>query len=316
MKNKVALVLPYFGNLPGYFSLFLRSIEMNPDFDVLLITDIDLTGLQLPVNVRPIELSFEDIRRRVASLIPVSFKLDSSYKLCDCKPLYGILFEKELEGYDFWGHCDADMIFGDLAHFITDRLLDSYDKLFTHGHFVLYRNDPRINHLAIEFHDAPCGLDFAASSSLSCYFDEVGMANIVKLAGIRVYEHPVFADITPKVDSLTLADICKDENYPGQRFFWQNGHIYRLATGLSEPTEFMYIHLQKRRMEVCVDPNEPAWEICSHTFYPEGSAPSKEPHSLRNRLEQEAGYQLSRLRRFSLERVRLSSAIKALRASL
>lgn len=316
MLNKIALVLPYYGSLPGYFSLFLRSVEMNPDFDILFITDIDLTGVRLPANVHPVRLSFEDIRSRVASLIPVSFKLDTPYKLCDCKPLYGILFERELKGYDFWGHCDADMLFGDLSHFITDGLLGSHDKLFTHGHFVLYRNEPRINRLAIKYQEAPCGLEFAASSSLSCYLDEVGMAHIAKLAGIRVYEKPLFADITPKLDALTLAPICEEKNYPGQRFFWNEGHVYRLARGLAAPTEFMYIHLQKRRMEVCVDPAEPVWEICRHAFYPEGSAPLKEPHSLRNRLEQEGGFQLSRLRRLSPERVRLSLVIKALRASL
>lgn len=316
MINKVALVLPYYGSFPNYFQLFLRSVELNTEFEVLLVTDIETVGICLPDNVHVVRLSLGDIRDRIASSIPAPLKLDAAYKLCDCKPLYGILFEKELRSYDFWGHCDADMLFGDLSHFVTDEILDSHDKLFTHGHFVLYRNEPHVNRLAIEYHDAPCGLDFAASSSLCCYFDEVGMANIAKLSGLRVYENPAFADITPKVDALTLAPVCKEENLPGQRFFWRNGCVIRTADGLSEATEFMYIHLQKRRMDVHVDVSESAWEVCRHGFYPEGETPVKEPHAFRSRLEQEGGFQLSRLRRFSPERVRLSSAIKSLRASL
>lgn len=316
MNKKVALVLPYFGIFPNYFQLFLRSVELNPEFDVLLVTDIETANINLPSNVHMVRISLEDIRNRIATLIPAPLKLDTAYKLTDCKPLYGVLFERELRGYDFWGHCDADMLFGDLSHFVTDEILNSHDRLFTHGHFVLYRNAPRINHLAIEYHDAPCGLDFAASSSLCCYFDEVGMANIAKLAGIRIYENPAFADITPKVDALTLAPVCKDKNLPRQRFFWRNGCVVRTADGFSDTTEFMYIHLQKRHMEVNVDVSESAWEVCRHGFYPESAAPEKEPHAFRNRLMQEGGFQLSRLRRFSLERVRLSSAIKSLRASL
>lgn len=316
MTNKIALVLPYYGRFPNYFQLFLRSVEMNPGFDVLLVTDIDTAGVSLPANVHVVALSLGDIRNRVKSLIPAPLKLDEAYKLCDCKPLYGVLFEKELNGYQFWGHCDADMLFGDLSFFVNDEILDSHDKLFTHGHFVLYRNEPRVNGLGIEYHDAPCGLDFAASSKLCCYFDEVGIANIAKLAGLRVYENPAFADITPVTDTLTLAPICSDANMPGQRFFWRDGHVVRTAEGLSEPTEFMYIHLQKRRMEVHVDGDEPAWEICRHGFYAEGAAPAKEPRAFLNRIEQEGGFQLSRLRRLSPERVRLSSAIKAMRLSL
>ena len=314
--NKIAFVLPYFGSLPKFFPLFLRSVEKNPRIDLLLITDIDLGDSPLPKNVRVFNLSFKDIQSRVAALLPMPFKLGSPYKLCDCKPIYGLVFEPELKGYGFWGHCDADMIFGDLSQFVTDELLDSHDKLFSHGHLVIYRNDACVNRLAIDYHDAPCGLDFAAASDLCCYFDEVGMTNIAKIAGLRVYENPDFADITPKIDDLTLAPICAQDNIPGQRFFWRNGKIVRTIEREDGQTEFMYIHLQKRFMNVYVDSNDMAWEIRNHGFYPEGSAPAKEPHFLRNRIRQEMGFQLSRIRRFSPERVRLSFAIKALRTSL
>ena len=30
----------------------------------------------------------------------------------DLRPAYGVLFEEYLDGYDFWGHCDLDVLFG------------------------------------------------------------------------------------------------------------------------------------------------------------------------------------------------------------
>lgn len=314
MKSKVALVLPYFGKFPNYFSLFLKSVELNPDFDLLLVTDLDCSGYRLPTNVRLVNMTFDEVRQRVFQRIDKRFPLDAVYKLCDCKPCYGLIFAEELKSYDYWGHCDADMLFGDLSLYITDDLLTRYDKLFTHGHFVLYRNCDRINRLALDYRDAPCGLDFAMSSKLACYFDEVGMANIAKLASLRVYDNPAFADITPKHDELTLAPICSVGNIADQRFYWKNGHVVREAG--SSTTEFMYIHLQKRRMEVHVSPGSMNWEIVNHGFYDHGSAPHEIPGRFRSKINQELGFQLSRIKRFSPERVRLSAAIKSMRASL
>lgn len=316
MNYKIALVLPYFGKFPNYFSLFLKSVELNPDFDLLLVSDLDCSGYRIPPNVHIIDMTFDEVRARVWKRVDKHFPLDEVYKLCDCKPCYGLIFADELKGYDFWGHCDADLLFGDLSHFISDDLLSSYDKLFTHGHFVLYKNSSRINQLALTYRDVPCGLDFAMSSKLACYFDEVGMANIAKLAKLRVYQNPTFADITPKCDRLKFAPICAANNLPDQRFFWRNGHVICESGNGDESLELMYIHLQKRKMDVFVTPGSLDWEIVNHAFYDEGSVPSNIPGALRSRIVQEFGFQLSRLQRLTPERVRLSAAIKAMRASL
>lgn len=62
------------------------------------------------------------------------------YKLCDYKPAYGYIFEEYLSSYKFWGHCDIDTIMGNLNKYITNDLLNNYDKLFCLGHFIMYRN--------------------------------------------------------------------------------------------------------------------------------------------------------------------------------
>ena len=40
--------------------------------------------------------------------------LDRPYKLCDFKPAYGFIFGEYLKEYDYWGHCDIDIVWGDL----------------------------------------------------------------------------------------------------------------------------------------------------------------------------------------------------------
>ena len=43
--------------------------------------------------------------------------LERPYKCCDLKPAYGVIFEEYLTAYSYWGHCDFDLIFGDLQYF-------------------------------------------------------------------------------------------------------------------------------------------------------------------------------------------------------
>lgn len=61
--------------------------------------------------------------------------LEKPYKLCDFRPLYGEIFSNYVDGYDFWGYCDCDLIFGDIRKFLTEELLSTKDYLLGMGHF-------------------------------------------------------------------------------------------------------------------------------------------------------------------------------------
>ena len=75
------------------------------------------------------------------------------YKLCDFKPTFGQTLAELLEGVDFWGHVDCDMVLGDLRAFLTEEILDSYDvaglrgRRFVHGPLTVYRNTEPVNAL-------------------------------------------------------------------------------------------------------------------------------------------------------------------------
>lgn len=68
------------------------------------------------------------------------------------------MFPEVIHGYDFWGHCDLDIIYGDVRAFFTDDFLDSYDYIsvrhdYTTGCFGLYRNNELLNNYFLKSKD-------------------------------------------------------------------------------------------------------------------------------------------------------------------
>ena len=118
--------MPYFGKLPDFFPVFLKSCKYNSSFNWLIITN-DKTSYSYHSNVLPMYMSFSMFKEKVQSKFDFQINLDTYQKLCDYKPSYGYLFEDQIKDYKFWGFCDIDVVLGNLDHFITDALLDEYD---------------------------------------------------------------------------------------------------------------------------------------------------------------------------------------------
>lgn len=139
--KRIALILPYFGKFPNYFRFFLESIRRNPTIDLLLFTDNEFNS-DYPGNVHIYDMSFEQFKAKLQARFDFPLThLQSPYCLCDFKPAYGYCLQEYLDGYDFWGHCDCDLIFGDIRSILTDNILSRYDRILTRGHLTLYRND-------------------------------------------------------------------------------------------------------------------------------------------------------------------------------
>ena len=142
--KKIAFVIPYIGKLPTYFPFWLKTCANNPTVDFLLFTD-DVTKYDYPSNVKVKICSFDELKERFQKLFDFQIALNSPYKFCDFKPVYGEAFAEELDGYDFWGHCDIDLFWGDIRNFLTEEVLNKYEYVYTHGHCCLYRNRPDVN---------------------------------------------------------------------------------------------------------------------------------------------------------------------------
>src|ERR1043165_6551454 len=99
MRNRVAVVVPYFGNLPSYFEYFIQSV-LDQEFDLLFFSDINAPKT-LPKNVKWNETTFSELRELIENKLDVKTNLRKPYKLCDFRPAYGIIFDDYLGGYDF-----------------------------------------------------------------------------------------------------------------------------------------------------------------------------------------------------------------------
>lgn len=150
-RNKIVILIPYYGKFPWYFSYFLHSCRFNLTIDFIIFTDTVFSGV-LPPNVRIISKTLSDIKELASRALQIPASLEFPYKLCDFKPAYGLIFQEYTVGYDFWGQSDIDVIYGDLRGFMDDEMLDKYDFIsvrhdYTTGCFALYRNTGLMNNI-------------------------------------------------------------------------------------------------------------------------------------------------------------------------
>ena len=142
---RVAIIIPYFGTFPVWFELYLYSCSKNPQVDFIFFTDCELPE-RIYENTIFHKTDFESYCKRVSDCLSIKFKPKDPYKLCDLKPFYGIIHQKELESYDFWGFGDVDLIYGDLNIIVNHKNLHQYDFITTHGgriggHFTIMKKD-------------------------------------------------------------------------------------------------------------------------------------------------------------------------------
>lgn len=266
MEKKVCMIICYFGKLPNYFELWLNSCKYNETIDFFLITD-DKSEYNLPKNVQIKYYTLEELKTKIQEKLKIKISLESSYKLCDYKVTYGEIFSEFLKNYDYWGHCDLDIIFGDLKKYLNHIDIDKYDKIFSPGHFTLYRNNMRINESYKLLMDSKGEAVYkdVFSKEESFFFDEwgkngEGILNFwIKNKEFKIYiDKSVVADISIKYNKLIPIKYNKLiplKNKEEHIFRWSNHDGvskldgYYIEDGKLKKREYMYIHLQKRKMK-------------------------------------------------------------------
>lgn len=244
-QSRLALVALYFGEPPPYLFLTLRSMAANPDVDWLLFTDFQIRPA-VPANVRHTYLSFSQIREKIQGCFDFEVALPSAYKLCDLKPAYGEIFAHDLAGYEWWGHCDLDLVFGDLLRVIPSKVFERFDKAFWLGWLSLYRNIPAMNGL---YRTESDGLDYrtAFQSPSTLMFDEVpGFRRILEASGIPIWDE--VSDSSFDVDCNVFWTRPGGASSGSFLYTWEDGKVFEYAPD-GTCREGALIHLQKRSME-------------------------------------------------------------------
>lgn len=144
-------ILPWYGNYPLWMKYFLRSAAYNPGFNWLLVSD-EKPKEKLPENFKYLELSITQFEGLVFKSVGITPQITHPYKFCDFKPAFGDIFSEYLTGFDYWGYCDLDVVFGNLPKLLApfyNRQFDIFapDTDFFPGHFCLFRNSDYINSL-------------------------------------------------------------------------------------------------------------------------------------------------------------------------
>jgi hypothetical protein len=238
------LIVPYFGERPSYMPLVVKSMASNPDVHWLLITDESVRDA--PPNVSVHLCEFADLVARIQKQFDFRISLERPYKLCDFRPAFGEVFREELRGYDFWGHCDLDVVFGRIRDHLPPEAFDA-DKILIQGNFALYRNTVEA---AGWFRTEIDGISYrqVMSTPAAMHFDEMaGMHYILRELGVPYWRKNTIFDLSFH-RYRTRAE--HPEGRDPRRYAWEEGEIceYRIEAGVIRRRTALLVHLQKRTM--------------------------------------------------------------------
>lgn len=260
VDKKCVFILPYFGKFNNYFELFLRSCGRNPMFDWLIFTD-DYNRYNYPPNVKVVQTTLANIKELAEKKLEMTVSLETPYKLCDFKPAYGLIFEDMIRDYQYWGHCDCDLIFGNLRKILLPLLDEGYDKLFAAGHLTLYKNNHYNNRRFMRKYKGDLIYRNIFSSEKIGWFDEDMYDNNVHSIFLedeaRVYSQDLCMNAAISSAKYVRAyyDFSKREfvkmPYVKARYFWSNGEMFSLDLKDNiVKQEYLYMHFQMRKMRM------------------------------------------------------------------
>ncbi len=262
---RIAFVVIYFGKLPFYFEAFLRSCEFNPEIDWYIFTDCPYSK-NIPENVYLVAMSNHEFCSLASSKMGFSVVLSDYflYKICDFKPFLGVIFEDYLWQYDFWGHCDLDILWGRIRFYVTNVILDNYDIITSRnkcisGHFCLYRNDLFVRQLILSLPDVKKKLtDYMHCLRMDEHVLSLYLQWLVRCSlGARLKIALKIIPGKPRVyweRNLTTNGDMQRKMYDDDSIVmeWRDGCVYYNLT------ELMYLHFHELKKTI-----EPACSTCA-----------------------------------------------------
>jgi len=265
--NLIAIITCWYGPYPWYFPYFIHSCSYNPTIDFIIITDNQQPIPKKPVNVKVIYKTLGEIKATASEKLGFTVNIDYPYKLCDFKPAYGFIFSEIVKGYDFWGHGDIDVVYGNIRNFMTEEILANYDIIssrhdYITGTFCLFRNNEQMNTLFMQSKDYKQVL----SSPDHFCFDECNFLWTELENGASVFDYPnniqSMTWVVKKAEDegrlKAFFDFIVVEGIPGN-IQWNNGRII-----YKDEYEAMFYHLVKFK-KVCKRPK--LFDPIPDTFY-------------------------------------------------
>ena len=166
-QNKIAMIVPFVGELPNYADIFIKSVAEQP-IDVYFV-DIDdrdilrkykkypsIKEIKLPRDFYSYAVDQMCELYKCTTLEKTTMRyymqksiMTTSKFLCQFRPMFSYIFRDYLVGYDYTGWIDIDTAFSNadllsnLLHYnfdiITLSMGDMY-RLYLRGQFTLFKN--------------------------------------------------------------------------------------------------------------------------------------------------------------------------------
>jgi hypothetical protein len=228
--TKILVIGTYFGQWPVWFPAFLLSCARNETIEWLFFTDCGMPDASYS-NIRFEPMTLGQLNSLASQKL--GFLVNkAAYSQVDLQPTFGVLFQEYIEGFEFWGHCDFDVIWGDVRRFIIEEVLQNYDivscrREFLAGHLTLWRNKDNINRL---FESVPSYREVLTLSE-HCNFDEAVISTSIKDLIAKGQKIRVF---WPK----DMVFWFRGNSSP-TGWLWENGRVYDV-----NQREHIYLHFQ------------------------------------------------------------------------
>lgn len=294
--KKCVLILPYFGKFNNYFPLFLKSCGYNPSYDFLIFTD-NTDFYNYPQNVHVVPMTLNEFRANASQKLGFEPCIPTAYKLCDFKPAYGFLFEDYIQDYKYWGHCDCDLVFGNLEKVLSPVLDKDYDKIFAAGHLTIYKNTFDNNRRFMKSLEGREIYREAFTTSRIYVFDEnvrcsmnpdrLNVHTLFRDNDAKIYEKDLSFNVSPKKAKITrTAYNPQTQKFEEDHRYANLARYYLCADGLLVVSwnkdhavvnthQYLYMHLQSRRMRMSAEVvQSPVVEIRPDRFVRANRLPS------------------------------------------
>jgi hypothetical protein len=262
--TSIGVLTCWYGNFPWYFPYYVHSCSFNPTIDFYIITDNLDEILHKPDNLFIVYKTLDEIKNLATEKFGFQVSLDYPFKLNDFKPAYAFLFPEIFKGYDYWGQCDLDLIYGDIRCFLQEEMINLYDYLsmrhdYTTGCFSLYRNNEKMNTFFMKSKD----YQLVFSNYESCCFDECGRQGYRPLEeGKSIFEFE--SDIVSFTHVIKAAELTSEikvhfdfillEGNPGNIVFDNGKLIYDKKI---EAIMYHLVYFKKRCTPIKVPKNIP-----------------------------------------------------------
>lgn len=251
---KKCFIICWFGKFPEYFPQWVVSCSFNKSYDFLIFTDQEYSE-PIPDNIKLIPLTLDEFKNKAETVLEIKCDIKKPYRICDFRPMFGLIFKDEISDYDFWGYCDIDLIFGNLENFILDDDFAKFSAFFNGGPFTLIKNNNYMNNL-FKLKGSAFNYKKVISHDAIFAFDEVtGIQQIARNNNVNAkFLVPCIETDTRHLQLRSRFDIF---NPNVQAFYWENGNLFRVAQIGKKIMyqDYAYIHLQKRKVEMLSSKN-------------------------------------------------------------